>query len=366
MRGEFDDQWIRASFAELGEQEHGVNVRTVFRFQNVFGSVRHSFQSLEQMRSYLIFLFDSLTQRMAREHLIVVRENLHYLFDAQLAEFILFIPFIVRFAAPGPPFHLLDRAFHQSVMPVFAKPRQDGLFALGHLFVDLFQIDYELVYHLAFKGRFYFVVKLFRAKFGRAMCEGGQNSRPLFGIFFLQHHVEQAGVITHHLVARFVAAEHEGDQRVERRTSRVFFHLGVLRQSRDEAGVTAAHRGQNFRQAFGNRVAEQLVNRLGRKRANLDDQRISPRLAELRQQIERVKIRRIFLTAGLIRIVRDPFEDFQQMRRDLVFLDDSLLQRLAREFVVFVRNGLQYLFCCHKGYLEKKRLNDTAAAIQRQ
>src|SRR6266511_2985497 len=127
MRGEFDDQRVRAFFAELGEQKHGVDVGIVSRFQNVFGVVYRSFQSLKQVRSYLILLFDGLTQRMAREHLIIVRENFHHLFDAQFAEFILFILFIVGFAVPGPPFHFLDRAFHQSVMPVFAKARQDGL-----------------------------------------------------------------------------------------------------------------------------------------------------------------------------------------------------------------------------------------------
>src|SRR5262249_60524499 len=108
------------------------------------GVVRRSFQSLKQMRSYLILLFDGLTQRMAREHLIIVRENFHHLFDAQFAEFILFILFIVGSAVPGPPFHFLDRAFHQPVMPVYAKARQDGLFALRQLFFGLFEINYEL------------------------------------------------------------------------------------------------------------------------------------------------------------------------------------------------------------------------------
>src|SRR5262245_51061463 len=340
VRGESDDQWIGAIFAELGQQKHGVDVRIIFRFQNVFGGVRGSFQSLEQMRNYLILLFDGLTQRMAGEHLPVVRENFHYLFDAEVAaviEFIFLLLIIVGFTVPGPPFHLLDRAFHQSVMPVFAKPRHDGLFALSDLFIDLFEIDYEVVYQLVFKCLFYSVVKLFRAKFGRAVGKGGQNSFPLLGRFFLQRRVEQTGVITHHLVARFVAAEQEAEQSVARRTSRELFRLGVLRQSSDQAHVAAAHRGQDFWQSFGDRVAEQRFYSLGRKRGDPHNQRVGPRLAELRQQIERVKIRGVLLTEGFIGIVRDALEDFQQMGRDLVFSGSGLLQRLALEYVIFVR-----------------------------
>src|SRR5262249_30053498 len=202
-------------------------------------------------------------------------------------------------------------------------------------------------YQLAFKGRFYSFVKLFRAKFGRAVGECGQNSFPLFGGFFLQNRVEQAGVITHHLVTRSVAAEHEGEQSAERRTSPELFHLGVLRQSRNQTRVAAAHRRQDFRQPFGDRITEQLVDSLGRKRGDADDQRISPRLAELRQQIERVKIRRVFLIEGSAGVVRDSFEDFQQARRDLFFLGGGLLQPLARENVVFVRKGFQNFFDCH-------------------
>src|SRR5215475_2771636 len=58
-------------------------------------------------------------------------------------------------------------------------------------------------------------------------------------------------------------------------------------------------------------------------------------------------IRGVIPIEDFIGIVRDSFEDFQQVRRDLVFLGSGLLQRLARELVIFVRKGCQNLFSSH-------------------
>src|SRR5262245_17453954 len=137
------------------------------------------------MRGYLIFLFDGLAQSIGREDALIIRADLHYLFDAEIAIIIEAIIFIFSQVAPRQPFVPLDRAFHQLVMAVFATPWQDGVFALGHPFVDLFESDHEIVYQTVFIGRFYFVVKLSRVKFGRAMDDGSQDMLSLLGRLFI-------------------------------------------------------------------------------------------------------------------------------------------------------------------------------------